>query len=192
MIDDRLKVYASERETWRLWLAENHSKAKEAWLVFYKKGTGKPSVSYNESPEEALCFGWVDGLKRRIDDEKYAYRFSPRKAVSKWSPRNIEIAEKMITEKKMTQAGLEAFKRRKIYDNKILQAIEAKEIPLTSETETLLKANEEAWINFNKLAPSHRKQYILWIQTAKRPETRKKRLIEAIQLLVNNEKLGMR
>lgn len=96
-----IKVYAANREKWRAWLEKNHSVVNESWLVFYKKHTKKPTVSYRESVEEAICFGWIDGLKKRIDDEKYAYRFTPRRSRSKWSPKNIVIATEMKTEGKI-------------------------------------------------------------------------------------------
>jgi uncharacterized protein YdeI (YjbR/CyaY-like superfamily) len=110
------QFHASSREEWRSWLEKNHAGAKEVWLVYYKKHTGKPSIGYTDSLEEAICFGWIDGLKKSVDEERYAYRFSPRKPKSKWSPRNTKLAKKMIEEKKMTPAGLAAFKQRTGYD----------------------------------------------------------------------------
>ena len=91
----KARVVCHDRNAWRAWLAANHGKAGETWLVFYKKHTGRNTVSYRESVEEALCFGWIDGLKRRLDEERDAYRFTPRRRGSKWSPLNIRLAEKM-------------------------------------------------------------------------------------------------
>ncbi len=88
------EIYVSGRKEWRSWLIENHDKAEEVWLVYYKRHTGNPTITYADSVEEALCFGWIDGLKRSIDGEKYAHRFTPRKAGSKWSPLNIKLANK--------------------------------------------------------------------------------------------------
>jgi len=186
------KVCPASREDWRAWLQDNHARFDEAWLVFYKKHTGKPSIGYRESVEEALCFGWIDGLKKSIDEERYAYRFTPRKPKSKWSPLNISLAEKMISEGKMAPAGLTAFEQRKAYDDKFLKARGKKEISLTPEINSELKANPTAWENFNSLAPGYRKQYTGWLISAKRPETRQKRLEEAIRLLEQNKKLGMK
>lgn len=160
--------------------------------MYYKKKTGKPSVNYLESVEEALCFGWIDGIKRSIDEQKYAHRFTPRKSCSKWSPLNIKLAKKMIKEKKMGRAGLEAFNQRIAYDDDILVARDSKEIPLTPEIEKALKANKKAWKNFNNLASSYKKQYVGWIRSAKRQETIDKRIKEAIKLLAQNKKLGMK
>jgi len=173
-------------------LKKNHAKEKEIWLIYFKKSTGKPSIDYTDSVEEALCFGWIDGLKKSIDEQKYAYRFTPRKPGSKWSPLNIKLANKMIKEGKMTQAGLVAFNQKVIYDEEILKAREVKEIPLTPEIEKVLKANKKAWENFNNLAPSYRKQYVGWLRSAKKRETRERRLEEAIKLLTENKKLGMK
>ena len=190
--DMKNKVYASSREQWHSWLSENHARTDEVWLVFYKKHTGKPSVSYPDSVAEALCFGWIDGKKKSIDEKRYAYRFTPRRAGSKWSPRNVELAQQLIHEGRMTTAGLEAFEHRVSYDQDLLRAIESDGIPLQPEIENRLKANEKAWDNFNRLAPGYRKQYVGWLQNAKRPETREKRIREAISLLEKNEKPGMK
>ena len=174
------------------WLAENHATENEVWLAYYKKHTGKASVSYMDSVKEALCFGWIDGLKKRIDEERYAHRFTPRKATSKWSPLNISLARELIESGEMTQAGLEAFERRVSYDKNLQKALEAKEIPLAHETEEGLKTSKKAWKNFEKMAPGYRKQYTAWLQSAKKPETRKKRLQEAIRMLEENQKPGMK
>jgi len=186
------KVFASDRKTWRAWLEKNHASEPEAWLVYYKKHTGKPSVGYLDSVREALCFGWIDGLKKRIDDETYAHRFTPRKPRSKWSPQNIRLARELIELGLMKTAGLKAFEQREAYDEHVLERIQAEEIALSEDTETALKANRKAWANFERLTPGYRKQYVAWLQTAKRPETRKKRLEEAIRLLEANRKLGMK
>ena len=135
--------------------------------------------------KEALCFGWIDGLKRRIDDERYAHRFTPRKTGSKWSPQNTRLAQELIESGEMTEAGLAAYDQRVPYDQELQQT-------LAAETEKALKASKKAWISFNQLSPGYRKQYVGWIQSAKRPETREKRIKEAIRLLEENKKLGMK
>ena len=124
------RVACADRDRWRRWLQENHDARTEVCLVFFKKGTGKPSVSYREAVEEALCFGWIDGIRKSIDEERYAQRFTPRKSGSRWSPLNIELAEKMITEGKMTPAGQAAFEKRIPYDEEFLRARKAEEIDL--------------------------------------------------------------
>lgn len=149
-----------DRKAWRSWLEMNHAGKTEVWLAYYKKQTGKASVTYMDSVKEALCFGWIDGLKKRIDDERYAHRFTPRKAASKWSPQNIRLTEELIEAGEMTQAGLAAFDQRVPYEEEFQKTLRAKEIPLTSETEQGLKTSPTAWENFNKLTPGYRKQYV--------------------------------
>jgi uncharacterized protein YdeI (YjbR/CyaY-like superfamily) len=142
--------------------------------------------------EEAICFGWIDGLKKRIDDERYAHRFTPRKENSKWSPLNISLAEQMIAEGKMTPAGLEAFERRRAYDEPFLEARESDQVALPPSIEKALRSNRAAWTNYNALAPGYRKQFAGWLASAVKPETRQRRIEEAIQLLEQNKKLGMK
>jgi uncharacterized protein YdeI (YjbR/CyaY-like superfamily) len=183
-------ITAASRDEWRAWLEKHHATETEVWLVYYKKHTGKPSVSYIQSVKEAICFGWIDGLKKRVDDERYMHRFTPRKPGSKWSPTNITLAKELIGSGRMTEAGLTAFRNRKTYDDDFLQA--KQQLALLPEYEQALKQNEKAWARFTKLAPSYRKNYIGWLQAAKKPETRHKRLQELIKVLEENKKLGMK
>ncbi|MDX2416431.1 MAG: hypothetical protein QNK19_03115 [Xanthomonadales bacterium] len=99
-------ISVSDRKAWRAWLIENHASEKEVWLAYYKKHTGKATVTYMDSVKEALCFGWIDGLKKRIDEQKYAHRFTPRRVNSKWSALNIRLAKELIESGEMTEAGL--------------------------------------------------------------------------------------
>jgi uncharacterized protein YdeI (YjbR/CyaY-like superfamily) len=99
-------LYVTNRDDFRKWLKENHRSKKEIWLIQYKKATKKPSIDYVEAVEEALCFGWIDGLEKRMDDERYATRFSPRRPKSNWTETNKERARRLIAEGKMTEAGL--------------------------------------------------------------------------------------
>ena len=184
-------VHARDRAAWRAWLQKNHAGKNEVWLAYYKKGTGKPTVTYKESVEEAICFGWIDGLKKRIDEERYCHRFSPRKPKSKWTPTNIEIAERMIAEKKMAAAGRRAFERRLEYDPGALEERESIS-RLAPEFENAIRANKRAWKFFCELTPGYRKQYVQWLMSAKREATREKRLTEALRLLEQHKKLGMR
>jgi len=188
-----VRVTPRSREVWRAWLERNHARRAEVWLVFYKRHTGKPSVSYGDAVEEALCFGWIDGLKRSIDEARYEHRFTPRRPGSKWSALNEARARQMIAADRMTAAGFRAIedaKRRGQWST----AMKGPEVDL-SMPEALtaaLKRNEEAAAFFDTLAPSHRKAYIAWIVAARRPETRTRRLAEAIELLGRGAKLGMR
>lgn len=186
------ELIVSDLLHWRQWLSDNHDKASEIWLVYYKKHTGKTSISYVESVEEAICFGWIDGKKRSIDDQKYAHRFSPRRAKSKWTALNIKRAKALIEQGRMHDAGLNSFNQRVEYTDEFLDLRNQPEATLPEDIEDALKANKKAWQNFKALAPGYKKQYILWLTTARKPETRAKRLEEALRLLAENKKLGMK
>ena len=174
-------AHCTTRAEWRDWLQKHHASHSEVWLHYFKKHTGKHSVTYRESLEEALSFGWIDGLKRRVDEERYDHRFTPRKAKSKWSPLNIRLAEKLIDEGKMTGAGLAAFENRVAYDDEFLDKRNQAAPPEPREFTNALEAKPRARQNLLAMAPGYRKQYIGWITAAKRPETRSKRIAEAIQ-----------
>ena len=185
-------THCPTRSDWRNWLQANHADQPEVWLHYFKKHTGKPSVTYRESVEEALCFGWIDGLKRRVDDERYAHRFTPRKPKSKWSPLNISLAEKLIADGKMTDAGLSAFRNRIVYEEDFLEKRGQSDPELPDEFREALAANPAAMMHFLDMAPGYRKQYAGWIGSAKKAETRQKRATEAIRLLEQNKKPGMK
>ena len=179
------------RGEWRSWLKRNHSREKEAWLIFYKKRACEGKMSYLEALDEALCFGWIDGRLKRIDDERHMIRFSPRRERSIWSDRNVTRVRKLIEEGKMTSAGLAKI------DNKTLNRPTPKNgrlrprFRISPEMKKRLMINEKAWKNYCNLAPSSKEQYAYWLTSAKRLETKEKRLKKAIALLRKNRKLGM-
>lgn len=181
---------AADRTEWRDWLEKNHAAEKEVWLVYYKKESGKKCVTYQESLEEALCFGWIDSLIQKIDDEKYARKFNPRRAGSKWSELNKHLVAKLAGEGRMTKAGLATVD----FDLHAAGSVRPKRapLPLPDWLKAGLMTSPKAWENFNLLPPSHRRNYIGWISDAKREETRQRRIREAIQLLEKNERLGLR
>lgn len=184
-------LYVTGREDWRSWLEENHGLESDVWLIYYKKHTGKPTIPYDDAVEEALCFGWIDSTVRRIDDEKYMQRFTPRKEKSVWSDLNKGRVAKMIKEGLMTEAGLakiRAAKRNGSWD-RLSKEIDIETVP--PELEAALSSNWRAAEFYESLAPSYKKQYIGWVVSAKREETRKKRIKEAVKLLARNKKLGM-
>lgn len=181
---------ADSRADWRRWLQAHHADRDEVWLVFFKKHTGRAGLGYRESVEEAICFGWIDGLRRRIDDARYTQRFTPRRPASRWSALNIRLAEEQIARGRMTAAGLAAFERREPYDEH--STGERLRDSLPPEMRRALQASPLAWKHFRALAPGYRRQYILWLTTAVKPETRQRRLTEAIRLLEQNRKLGMK
>jgi uncharacterized protein YdeI (YjbR/CyaY-like superfamily) len=177
-------LYVTDRDEWRAWLGENSETESEIWLIYYKRHTGIPSIPYGDSVEEAVCFGWIDSIIKRIDDEKFVRKFTPRKQGSGWSELNIRRAKKMRAMGKMTEKGMKLFKNATI--------TKRKHLTLPPELEKELKTNKRAWENFTSLAPSYKKRYIGWILDAKKKETRKRRLSEAIERLEKNEKLGMK
>lgn len=186
-------IEVKDRKEWRAWLAENHDREYEIWVIYYKKATGIPSIEYGDSLDEALCYGWVDSLIRRVDEQKYARKFTPRRDDSKWSLANKRRVEQLMRKGLMTEHGLkkvEAAKRSGSWDVPVQRPKMDFEMP--AEFSEALRDNPEAEKAFNNLAPSHQKQYLAWIITAKRPETRKKRIAESIQLLSEGRKLGLR
>jgi len=180
------------RKHWRSWLQKNHAKETELWLVFLKKHTGRQNVSYNDAVEEALCFGWIDGVKRSIDDDRYMHRFTPRKPGSNWSESNKKRVRRLIDAGLMTPAGLKTIELAKKSGKWTAPATTPTRFSMPPELNARLKRNSKAATFFADLAPSYQQQYIAWIASAKRPDTRKRRVDEAMDLLKRGEKLGMR
>jgi uncharacterized protein YdeI (YjbR/CyaY-like superfamily) len=175
---------------WHHWLLQNHGKEKEAWLIFYKKNSGKTGISYDEALEEALCFGWIDGKLKSIDDEKYMIRHSPRKDRSVWSKINKEKAELLILQGRMTNAGLakiEEAKKNGLWD-RAYTSRKGDEMP--SALEAALQEDKQAWTNFNNFANSYRNNYIFWINASKTTETHGKRVSVVVERARLNKKPG--
>ncbi len=187
------QICVASRAEWRAWLAENHDKeAGGIWLVFAKRRSGRPSVEYEESVEEALCFGWIDSLVKRIDDETYYRKFTPRRSGSGWSNTNKQRSEKIIKEGRMTEFGLakiEAAKRSGSWEQSPRCAIS---LDLPSELSEALARNGKAREFFEGLAPAYQKHFIGWIAAARREETKRKRLKETVILLARGQRLGLK
>lgn len=186
------ELYLKTRSQWRRWLSRNHDRSNGIWLVFYKKETGLPSIAYDDAVEEALCYGWVDSIIRKLDEHRFVRRMTPRNDGSKWSTTNINRADKMIKRGLMTKAGLkkiEAARNAGLYKPVIPPAIS---LVLPQELEQALAKNKKAQAYFKQLAPSYRKQFIGWINTARKTETRTKRVAESINLLQQEKKLGLK
>lgn len=182
--------HAANLEEWRAWLSQNHASRAEIWLIFDKKETGQPCISYEDSIEEALCFGWVDSLIQKIDDATYARKYTPRRADSAWSETNKRRVRKMVKAGRMTPAGLAKI---------TFPLDEAQDVPqppretdLPADLLDQVRANSAAWANFNRMAPSQRRHYTGWVMSARRAETRQKRLEEVISVLAENKPLGMK
>lgn len=172
----------------RKWFEENHNKLDEVWIGYYKKATGKPSITWPESVVEAICFGWIDGIRKSIDEERYMIRFTPRKKNSNWSTVNIEKVKKLTKLGKMKPEGIEAYKRRKEHKSKVY-SYEQKIIQLDKSYEDKFKKNKKAWKFFSeKLAPSYKKSSIRWVMSAKQEKTRLTRL----EVLVDSSAKGER
>jgi uncharacterized protein YdeI (YjbR/CyaY-like superfamily) len=185
-------LYLSSRNDWRAWLEKNYATEKEVWLIYYKKHTGKPSIQYEDSVEEALCFGWIDGIIKRFDDERCGRKFFPRRSRSRWSESNKKRAEKMISEGRMTKYGMARVDDAKKSGEWFKSNVIPENLTIPPFIEKALTKNKKANENFNKLAVSYKRLYVRWISSAKLEETRLRRLQEAIDLLEQNKKLGLK
>jgi uncharacterized protein YdeI (YjbR/CyaY-like superfamily) len=186
-------LYVSNRQLWRKWLKNNHNKEKEIWLVYYKKHTEKPSISYDDSVEEALSFGWIDSIIKRIDDKKYARKFTPRTNTTKWSEENKERVRKLIKQGRMSKIGLNKIDAKTLNKKELSPMQQLKEnFAVPKYLKQALIKNKKARNNFNGLAPFYKRMYIGWIDSAKKEETRAKRIKEAMELLAQGKKLGLK
>jgi len=169
--------YFATPSSFRKWLEKNHGKASELLVGFYKVGSGKPSMTWSQSVDEALCFGWIDGVRRSIDKDRYSIRFTPRKPGSIWSAINIAKVEKFKSQGLMHPSGIASFQKRTEGKSKIYPH-EIGEVKFSPVFEKQFKGNKAAWKYFQSLAPSYRKPSINWVMTAKQEATRIKRLNE--------------
>lgn len=176
-------------QDFRDWLDKNHKTEQELLVGFYKVGTKKPSITWSESVDQALCFGWIDGVRRSIDEESYSIRFTPRKPTSIWSVVNIKKIEELTKAGLMKEAGLEAFKLRK-EERSGIYSHEKEPSKLTSEYEGQFKANKKAWEFFEEQAPSYKKVMIHWIMSAKQEKTQISRLEKTISESENGKRIS--
>jgi uncharacterized protein YdeI (YjbR/CyaY-like superfamily) len=176
-------------EKFRAWLAKNHGTAPELLVGFHKKGSGRRSIDWPQSVDEALCFGWIDGVRRNIDTDSYSIRFTPRRARSVWSSINIRRAKALSKEGRMSAAGLAAYQRR-TKDRSAIYAYEQRaSAELTAAETRIFKADPDAWKFFSKLAPYYRQRMLYWITSSRKPETRKSRLARVIATSAAGRKL---
>ena len=174
------------RRQWRTWLTRHHTSSPGIWLVFHKAHTGVKSIAYEDTVREALCFGWIDSLVKRLDDDRYALKVTPRKPTSKWSNLNRKRWRELKEAGVLTPAGLAAAPTNNTYAARPV----IPELPVYIAT--ALKKNPRAWEFFQQLAPTYRRNFVVWIHMAKRPETREKRIRESISLLAAGQKLGLK
>jgi uncharacterized protein YdeI (YjbR/CyaY-like superfamily) len=168
-------------EAWRAWLEEHHATDREAWLLHSKKNAARRFLTYDEALEEALCFGWIDGTLKPVDDETFVLRYSPRRSRSIWSVNNQQRVERLIQEGRMTTAGLEKIAEAK--ENGEWEAAIARE-NVDAIPEDLLQELKRyrVWTSFKKWPTSKKKQYLYWLNSAKRPETRQKRIQAIVEM----------
>ncbi|HXY08009.1 MAG TPA: YdeI/OmpD-associated family protein [Terriglobales bacterium] len=180
-------LQVGSRREWRNWLRKHHDSESLIWLVFPKRHTAEKSIRYDSAVEEALCFGWIDSIVKRLDDDSYARKFTPRKPDSRWSSINRQRYAKLKAGGLLAAPG-----RKRAPTGRSGDAPRPPLSVLPSYIETQLKANRRAWDYFEQLAPSFRRMYIAWIDSAKREETKQRRLREAIHLLASGRKLGLK
>jgi uncharacterized protein YdeI (YjbR/CyaY-like superfamily) len=186
-----MELYFADRKKWRKWLEKNHSTCEEVWLQYYKKPSGKPRIPYADAVEEALCFGWIDGKIKRINDDYYIQRFTPRRPGSRWSKYNIDRVEKLTKAGMMHTAGLKAYKQ--ALNKPELVYTDRRDGPAITPDDLLaeLTKNKKALDNFNNFTHSVRRIYVEWLNSAKKEETRQRRIIKLVGLAEKNIKPGI-
>jgi uncharacterized protein YdeI (YjbR/CyaY-like superfamily) len=177
-------------DQWRDWLTKHHASVSEIWLIFHKQHTGVASIDYKDALDEALCFGWVDSLVKRLDDRRYARKFTPRRADSRWSALNRKRYAELEAEGRLKQPGIQRPPTSRGYGPRPPRlAMPAK---LSAYIEAGLRRHPTARRHFEALPPSERRRYLAWIESAKREATRLRRLEEAIRLLTSGKVLGLK
>jgi len=183
-------VFFESPAAWRRWLAANHQKEDELWVGFHKRATGRPSLTWPESVDEALCFGWIDGLRKSIDTGRYMIRFTQRRAGSIWSAVNVRRVAELTRSRRMRAAGLRAFKGRTEAKTAIYSFEQKRKKPrLPPALLKQFKANASAWTFFSRQAPYYQRMMTFWVISAKRDETRLKRLAKLIDDSANQRRI---
>lgn len=172
----------------RNFLAKNHDKLDELWVGFYKKGTGRESITWNESVEAAISFGWIDGLRRSINEESYTIRFTPRRPKSIWSNKNIKTAKELIAQGRMQPAGMKVFENRN-EEKSGVYSFEQSKVAFSKAFESTLKENKKAWSFFQSQAPYYQRTAKHWVMNAMQEKTRIKRLHQLIRDSENKRKV---
>ena len=171
-------TYFATEADFRRWLEANHETAPELLVGFWKKNSGKPSIDWPQARDQALCFGWIDGIRKSLGDEAYTIRFTPRRKGSIWSKVNVDRYEALTASGQMIPAGVRAYEENKHKSG--LYAYENEHKELTAAEEKLFRGNKAAWSDWEKRPPSYRRSALHWITSAKRDETRAQRLAELI------------
>ena len=186
MAEKLITIDVRTREQWRQWLRKHHASSSGIWLVRHKQHTGIKSMPYEDVVREALCFGWIDSLVKRLNDDRFAIKVTPRKPTSKWSDINRTRWKELDAAGRLAAPGRAAAPTENRYRPR-------QTIPqLPAYIAKAFKANARAWQHFQALAPTHRRNFVVWIHMAKRPETRERRIRESIKLLAAGKKLGLK
>ena len=190
MTDASEPTFFETPDAFRSWLEENHAEESELVVGFKKKATGLPSITWPESVDEALCFGWIDGIRRRLDDESYTVRFTPRRPESNWSDRNIRRMRALIAEGRVRPAGLAAFEERTADRSRTYSYEQRERARFDDEFEQRFHGEQEAWRWFRQQPPGYRKTATFWVMSAKRQETRERRLGILIESSAKGERIA--
>ena len=174
----------------RRWLQQHHASSPELWVGFYKKHTGRQSITWPESVDEALCVGWIDGLRRSLDEDRYVIRFTPRKRGSIWSAVNTRRAKQLVAEGRMAPAGLEAFKLRDPKKSGIYAFEQRKAPTLDPAAANQFRRERAAWTFFQSQPPGYRRTAIFWVTSAKQEATRQRRLARLIADCAAGQRIG--
>ena len=185
-----MELYVKTREEWRKWLEENHTTVHGIWLIYYKKPSGKPRIPYDEALEEALCFGWIDGKIKRVNEDYYIQWFSHRRLVSRWSELNMSKVRNLIKEGRMKPAGLLAYEAAIKKPFLICNTKKDENMIIPDDLLIALKINDTSYNNFMNFPPSSRRLYVFWLNDAKRDETRKARIAKIVDRSEKNIKPG--
>jgi uncharacterized protein YdeI (YjbR/CyaY-like superfamily) len=188
----RNSLIFADPEGWRAWLQAHHASEREAWLIYYKKAANQPSIDYESSVEEALCFGWIDSIIQKIDEASYARKFTPRSNTLKWSESNKRRVRKLIREGRMTPVGMITVTFPIDQDESTVPSPSRPTFEFSAEVLETFQADPAAWSFFNQLATSERRNVTGWIMSAKKEETRLRRLDEAMALFAKNQRLGLK
>jgi uncharacterized protein YdeI (YjbR/CyaY-like superfamily) len=180
-------IFFASPEELRDWFDANHAIAEELWVGYHRKATGRPTVTWPQAVDEALCVGWIDGVRYRLDEERHAQRFTPRRKGSTWSAINTKRADQLIAEGRMRPAGEKAFDARSP-EKTAIYAYEREAAAFTKEQQARFEADDAAWTFFRAQAPSYRRSIMHWVSSAKREETRERRFVK----LLDDSRAGRR
>jgi len=179
-MSDPAPTFFATPTDFRAWLQAHHATEDHLWVGYFKKATKKPSVTWEDTVDEALCYGWIDGVRKSLDDESYMIRFTPRKPKSVWSQRNIDLVERLKVEGRMQPEGLAAYAHKDVHPDSGY-AVSKLDGTLPDDMTATFQANAAAWAFFQTQPPGYRRQASLWVTSAKRDETRAKRLATLIE-----------